>query len=117
MPEEPQHKLRDGVAVTIGETPYIIAPFSLNTLRQAAPIFKKMEQVGITAESLDDWQIEGFIKLIHAALIRNYPNLTLEWVGDNVEPGQLAEIMSAIIEVNGFTKGESPPGEAPEPVT
>lgn len=50
-------------------------------------------------------------KIVHAAMVRNYPDITVEQVGDMLDLGNYSDVLSAVLNISGFTKGPSQSGE------
>jgi hypothetical protein len=101
-----------GLSVTLDGQPYVIPPLSLGALEQLRPRLLAFD------EKMDDpEQISTVIDTLHAALRRNYPELTRERVADMVDLANFGEAMRAAMNVSGLAKGAAaspgaPPGEA-----
>ena len=55
------------------------------------------------------------VALIHAALRRNYPDLTLEQLEDDLEMSQVGALFARLVEYSRLDKGDASAGEAKSP--
>lgn len=100
-----------GVKKNIGGVDYVIPPISLGALQQLQP-----DIAAFSDSVIDGNSIQTATTVIHAALKRNYPELTLEEVGEMVDVGNMFELFELVMDVSGLkrkaleTEGEQ--GEA-----
>lgn len=97
----------EGVAVVLGEATYVVPPLSTGAMRRLSDDIDKIG-TGSPAEE----QIRC-TKIIHAALMRNYPDLTIEQAEDLIDARNVKDLL-------GIVFGQSavaPVGEtaAPQP--
>jgi len=76
-----------------------------------------MDVAGIVMQGVKDgnWAdyTKALITVIHAGLRRNHPDITPEFVGDNIDFANYKEVLDAFMLANKFTKTEGQPsGEA-----
>lgn len=84
-----------GVELNLGGTVYVVPPLN------AAAVKQYREQVStFLAGSVPD--IELVCKVLHAALVRNYPNITLQQVEEWVDYGNLVDVMDAVMNTSGL---------------
>jgi hypothetical protein len=93
----------DGKTVHMAGTDWVIPPLNFKALRR----FR--DELGtMTAEALAG--SGKIIEIIHAAMQRNYPDLTLEHVEDMVDMGNVMEVTEAVLAISGLVAKQ--PGEA-----
>lgn len=95
MPVQPVYT---GLERTLGGKSYVIPPLSLGQVRRFQG--KLQEWSG----AVDDKSIEVCVEVIHAAMSRNYPDLTLEAVADLIDLGNMVEMMQAVMDVSGLVR-------------
>lgn len=87
----------DGTKVTIGGEEYIVPPLSFKQLKAL-----KEDIVAMKDRTADN--NERMIRVIHAALSRNYPELTIDQVEEMIDLGNIMEITQAVMGGSGFAK-------------
>ena len=103
MPE-----LFEGVKLRIGRGEYVVPALTVRQLKQFRPVLAGMarfQSADPTDEDMD--QVMG---MVHAALSRNYPDLTVEQLGDMVDLRSLPAIVKAIAGQTGLDRAQ--PGAA-----
>jgi len=101
-----------GIPIELGGTIYTIAPLPLGALEQ-------MEEAGVIvngAVSSTAKQTTTVIDAAYCALRRNYPDMTREFVADElVDVGNMAEVFAAVMDVSGALRksleASAPAGE------
>lgn len=84
-----------GKEITLGGQQYIVAPLNGTAIKQ----YRK-DINAVKLGTLPD--IELVIKLAHASLKRNYPEITLEQVEDIVDYGNYFTLWDALLNVSGL---------------
>ena len=93
----------EGKIVSMLGKDWVIPPLNFKALRR----FR--EELGtMTAEALAG--SGKVVEIIHAAMQRNYPDLTLEQVEDMVDMGNVMEVTEAVLAISGLVAKQ--PGEA-----
>ena len=93
----------EGRIVHMGGKDWNIPPLNFKALRR----FR--EELGtMTAEALVN--SGKVVELIHAALLRNYPELTLDELEDMLDMGNVMLVTEAVLSVSGLVAKQ--PGEA-----
>jgi hypothetical protein len=106
-----------GIPVNIGGETYIVPPLSLGALEQLQDRITKFSgNVG------DRDQIATVIDAAHAALRRNYPDISRETVADGIGLEGMNEVFGAVMDVSGIKRraleagadaaGEAEPGNS-----
>lgn len=97
-----------GQAVNLGGTTFIVPPIALGALKTLLPKIKKLS---ITEDGLPDLsQVVDLLEICLAALNRNYPELTLEQLGDLVDLGNFKTLVSAVMGQSGLEVRAGPEG-------
>lgn len=97
-----------GIPLELGGTTYIVPPLSLGAIQNL--------QGGLASFNGDPKspeQITLIISTAHAALKRNYPDITVEQVGELVGLENMMEVMEAIMDISGLKRKAIEAGEAP----
>lgn len=105
----PVVKNRGGQWVRFGDEMYRIPPLSFRSLQELAEEVEGLkDMVRPTAA-----QMLTIERIVHAALVRNYPDMKLADVSDMMDVGNYEEVLSAALSIAGFTKARAAaPGEA-----
>ena len=102
-----ERHLLDGVPLRLGGQDYILPPLNLAALEKYWPV---IESWGEPPASLVQ-RLSEAAELLHAALLRNYPELTLAEVKEGLDLASFPAILPQLLEVSGLTR--RPPGEPP----
>lgn len=98
-----------GIPVELGGQIYIIPPIALGPLEQL------QDRLAVFDGTINKENCATVIDATHAALLRNYPDLTREQVGEMVGLENMQELMEAVMDVSGLKRKlleETPQGEA-----
>lgn len=89
-----------GEIVDLGGTDYTVPPLSLGQVRELAPLIEKLdsETKGIPQAE----QIDAMIKVMHAALSRNYPDFTEKDLLDVIDLANMTEMIKATMRTSGL---------------
>jgi hypothetical protein len=100
----------DGVSLRLGGRDWIVPPLNLRQLKQLTPA---LHRLGAAGQSLGEAEIDDIVRIIHAALSRNYPEATEAELAEMLDLGNAATAVRAVAGVSGLVPaGESPAGEA-----
>lgn len=94
-----------GIKMMLGGQEYVIPPLALNALVQL------QDRLGVFQGGTDITSIETIIDAAHAALRRNYPDITREQVGDLVDLGNMNQVFEALMDVSGMLRKQQESGE------
>lgn len=93
----------DGITMKLAGEEYIVPPL---TFRQLKAHYSLIEELN-NPETAPIKKMESIVKLTHAALSRNYPDLTIEQVEELIDMGNLKTVSEAVLGSSGFTaRGE-----------
>lgn len=96
-----------GTPINLGGVKFNMPPLNLDQVQQFEPVLPHLGQKGSLKENLED-----ALPVIHAALSRNYPDLTIEELRLLLDLGNFNTTCEALITISGYTKapsGESQP--------
>ncbi len=98
-----------GVTVELSGTNYVIPPIALGALEQL------QERIGAFDGNVQDTkQISTVIDCAHAALKRNYPDMTREQVADLIDIANMGDVFAAVMDVSGLKRKEQEAAQAGE---
>jgi hypothetical protein len=100
----------DGVKISAGGKDFTVPPLNFRSIRALEADIKELAEIQPGA-AMTGRQIDTVVKIIHTALTRNYPELTVAEVEDILDLGNCFKIISAILGASGFSQGEPEPGE------
>ena len=95
----------EGVDINLGGIVYTVPPLSFKQLRILQPKLDILQQIG---NMPSDDQLAVVSEIVHMALSRNYPDITLDQVNENLDLGNMKKVLPAILGVSGLvtTVGE-----------
>lgn len=99
-----------GKEIELGGKTYIVPPLNL------AMVEHFQDQLINYTGGIDPQSVRLVAEVTHAALKRNYPELTLEEVKDVLDLGNMVEVFSAVLQVAGFV-ARSDQGEVLAPAS
>lgn len=100
---------RGGEWVVFGDEEYRVPPLAFRALQELADEVAGLQAMGAkpTVE-----QMTTIEKIVHSALSRNYPEMTLAEVSDMLDVGNYEKVLGAALSIAGFTRAkEGSPGE------
>lgn len=100
-----------GIEMPFAGQKYVIPPLSLGALEQL------QDRLSAWDGTIKPETVSTVIDATHAALRRNYPEITRVEVADMVDMANMAEVMQAVMDVSGLRRKEiEAQGEAQAPV-
>ncbi len=97
----------DGTTVKLGEQNYVLPPLSLKQVKSL-----KGDIEGLSTENnLDEHSLDTVVKIVHAALSRNYPSLSVGQLEEWIDLGNVQTLVQIILGQSGFKSGEATRGE------
>jgi hypothetical protein len=90
-----------GIPMSLAGEAYVVPPLSLGALEQLQDRLAKF-----TGDVGGAGQVSTAIDALHAALRRNYPDVTREAVADLVGLENMADVMEAVMDVSGLRRRE-----------
>ena len=100
-----------GLEIEMAGQVYTVPPLSLGQVKRLVPhmaVFQDIKPTDIFGEN-GDKIIDAMISVIHAAMSRNYPDMTKEQLEDLVGIDDAAEICAAIMSKSGLEKNRKGP--------
>ena len=92
----------EGIDIRIGGKTLTFPSLSLKQVRVLLP---KLQTA--TASSFDAENMDTILEVVHAALTRNYPEMTKEELEDGLDMRNMAQAMKAVMAISGL---EAKPG-------
>lgn len=99
----------EGFIVFLGDKDYTVPKLSLKVLRTISQRLRNLA----SAELLDE-QIDIMSALIHEALLRNYPELPIDVVLDNLDLEELRDLFARVLEHSGLRRADAGKAMNPE---
>lgn len=98
-----------GIPLELGGETLIVPPINLGALEQM------QEALASYTGGLDKVSMATVLDAAHAALRRNYPDMTREDVADVIDVANMQQVMEAVMDVSGLRRKalEADQGEAP----
>jgi hypothetical protein len=102
----------DGVPVVLAGTEYLVPPLTIRALRRLEPQLALLAKA-VQGSTPDAPQLDAVVAVVHAAMERNYPNLTKEDLEELLDLGNIPQVIMAVMTAAGLER--RPPGEAARP--
>ena len=100
----------EGKKLNLGGTEFVVPPFPMRILRTHPEWLKSVREL---SDIPTPEQSEAILGIIHAALARNYPDLTPEGVEDLLDVASMMAALQAVMDVSGMVPvAPGSPGEA-----
>lgn len=103
-----------GIKVPLGGEDYILPALSLRGVRDCEEDLDFIQQkVDDSGGAFSEERFAAICRVVHTALIRNYPKVKLDEMRDLVDLNSLPILIDAVLGLSGLEKvmGESAPGE------
>lgn len=100
-------ELLDGARLKIGRREYIVPPLNLRGVKRAQVLIPALAREG------DPAAVDAAVEILHLAVARNYPEVTREQLEDEVDLGNLNQLVEAVLAIAGFHP--KAPGETVAP--
>lgn len=92
----------DGKTVKMGGKDWTVPPLNFKALKQFGPVLKTKTPQQLVEEGL-------VLDIIHAAMLRNYPDLTRDELEDMLDMGNVMEVTMTVMGASGMVAVQ--PGE------
>jgi len=95
--------LIEGETVRFGGRDWVVPPLSLGAVRRLEPV---LTTLGTAPEGATSGlaSLDGVLTVVHASLVRNYPDLTVEALADAMELPALESVIRAVLRVSGLVQ-------------
>jgi len=90
----------DGEKLILGGREFIVPPINLKRLKNLLPLIESLTKETDTLKQMD-----GTSQILHAALSRNYPEITLDEVEEMIDLGNFMSVLKAVLGGSGFLPG------------
>jgi hypothetical protein len=99
-------KLVRGTQVEMGGEVYTIPPLNFSALQELEDDLGKLHEIsGVPTPE----QVQRICRIVHAALKRNYPDMTIAEVMDKIDMGNFGATLGAVVRVSGLEREEGAP--------
>lgn len=93
-----------GTTIEIGDKRYVMPPLSLGAIEQLGDRFGDLSSEGNSPAKM-----KLVVDMIHAALCRNYPDMTRAEVADGLDLSTLQPALAALLKTSGLSREEQDP--------
>jgi len=110
----PPEKNRGGQWIPFGDEQYRVPPLGFRSIVELQDDVKSL--AGIAGRMPTQTEMQTIAGVVHAAMRRNYPSLTVDDVMDMIDIGNYRQLLDAVMNVSGFQRqpeGAPSSGEAP----
>ncbi len=87
-----------GVKVAIGGDNFIVPPLNLKSLRLM------QDRLANFKGGFDPASTEIVVDAAYAALLRNYPEISKDWLEENIDVANMQEIMESVMDASGLKR-------------
>lgn len=94
-----------GTRLNLGGIEFVLAPLNLNQLEA---LHELITQLGTASNDMRE-NMSRALPLIHASLLRNYPDMTVDDVRAIIDLGNFSAASKAVVEISGYVPAK--PGE------
>lgn len=102
-----------GEWIRMGAVEYRVAPLNFDALERFAPTIEKFGKIETGGGKLPGRDvIVGIAEVVHAAIVRNHPAVTLEEVKLRLDLSNFQDVTTHVLRIGGVKKtDETPPGK------
>ncbi len=95
-----------GIIIEMGGKEWTVPPLTIGQLRELAPELArfKLDTLFLTEEGVNVEAVDAIIKIAHAALQRNYPDLSEDALVDLIDLGVMGEVAQAVFTGTGLKR-------------
>ncbi len=99
----------EGMTIKLGGDDYIVPAL---TIGQVKRLRNDIQNINIAEDGqITEGMISAAAKVVHAALSRNYPDVTIEQVEDMIDLRNIRPIIDAVMGISGFKQAGEAMGE------
>ena len=100
-------RLLAGVTIELDGREYVIPPLNMRMVRELRPQFDTFATMAKNQALPDDKQLAAIVKIVHAAMSRNYPELKPKDVEEILDLANLQSVVLAIIGSSGLVESKT----------
>lgn len=107
-----------GKSVKIGDKDYVLPSLSVKQAKALWPQILDLDKIGGSVEEVKaamPQKFDDMLKIIHAAMSRNYPDVTIEQLEEDVSIHQVKQLLLIVSGQSGFEPGETKPEAEQQP--
>jgi hypothetical protein len=101
-----------GQPIELGGTSYTVPPLAIGAVKELLPRMQTLRAIDGIPSAED---IDTMVEVVHAAITRNYPDMTRETLLELLDLGNMADVFRSIMGRSGLTpvaEGNAVPGAA-----
>lgn len=99
----PREELLDGVEIMMGGKKWTIPPLTLKQIKKFSGTFQDLVNLDTSnIPAMATGAVDAAVDIIHAAIVRNYPELTRDELEDLIDLRNLAPVMQAVLGMSGL---------------
>jgi hypothetical protein len=103
----PERELISGEEIKLGGETFVLPPFNMKFI-----VEERISMMDKLNKAVGEKRGRLMVEMIHKALVRNYPDMTVDRLMELLDPRSIGKIMALIPALNDFSQpGEIPPGE------
>lgn len=95
----------DGTKVNLGGRDFTVPPLNFAALRRLESDIALIQGLG---DVPGPQHIDAIVRIVHAALVRNYPDVTEAEVAELIDMGNLASVLKAVMGISGVALEAAP---------
>jgi len=99
----------DGETIKVGGEDKVLPPLNWKGCKK---FFGAIAEGGLSLVT----GAETMVEMVHTALVRNYPELTIDQLEENASPGEIMTAIPVLLRLSGFVQGETPGGSVESPI-
>jgi hypothetical protein len=104
--------LVDGIDVKVGREVLTVPALNFKALRRLKPSLDILKGIDRNASDLTDEQFDAIVHIVHTAIRRNYPNMSIEDLEEGLDMSNLKPVIDAVMANSGMKpSGEARPGQ------
>lgn len=107
----------DGIEVNLNGRK-VVPPLSLRWMRNNGEIIKRIQANASSLDSLDSPEakavLDDIVTVIHAAVVRNYPDVQRDDLEEWIDLGTLPKVFMAVLKASGVGRGAAQSGKSVE---
>lgn len=96
--------IHKGVRVELGGSTYILPPATIATLEDFSERLDAFNAKFAKQEEFNTADLGIVADLIHACLLRNYPEITRRFVAEQVDLGNFMDLMASAVDISGLLR-------------
>lgn len=89
----------EGATIKLAGTEYVVPPLNLSSIKRL-----KADLLKVNSGEANEDAMDSIARIVHAALVRNYPDMTIEQVEEKLDLQNFPQVLAAVMGNSGFVK-------------